>query len=337
MKRLSATLATLLLVACGSTPKPVDPPTEGQPKPAARTPTKKPNVVLKRGGGFYKDDGPADDIPDGLDDIPDAEPKFEPLHRFANKPYVVLGKEYVPNTSLKPYKVRGIGSWYGKKFHGQKTSIGEPYDMFAMTAAHPTLAVPSYVRVTSIDTGRSVIVRVTDRGPFHADRVIDLSYTAAYKLGYIQNGSGMVEVEAILPEPGSMTYAQVAPKEVKPVAGRPSLERDEIAAVAKKLAAEEAPTQTAAMVGMSGNGGAAAVAAGGVFLQLGAFANADNAETARLRLTRELDWVGGEIRVNIGGGIHRLHLGPYPNRAEAEKIAEKIKQEHGFKPTFVIR
>jgi rare lipoprotein A len=121
----------------------------------------------------------------------------------------VLGKEYVPNTAVKPYKARGIASWYGKKFHGQKTSIGEPYDMFAMTAAHTTLALPSYARVTNVQTGKSVVVRVTDRGPFHADRVIDLSYTAAYKLGLINGGSGQVEVEAIIPgEATGTTYAQ---------------------------------------------------------------------------------------------------------------------------------
>ena len=137
-------LAALLLAACGSAPRqPVA--VDGEKGPNSKTPTRKPTAVLKKGGGFYKDDGPADDIPDGLDDIPNAEPKWEPLHKPATKPYVVLGKEYVPNTAVKPYKARGIASWYGKKFHGQKTSIGEPYDMFAMTAAHPTLALPSYV------------------------------------------------------------------------------------------------------------------------------------------------------------------------------------------------
>ena len=196
-------LLALLLAACGTTHEPVressTPTVDPKKGPVSKTPTRKPGVVLKRGGGFYKDDGPGEEIPDGLDDVPDAEPKWEPLHKPATRPYVVLGKEYVPNTSLKPYKARGIASWYGKKFHGQKTSIGEPYDMFAMTAAHPTLALPSYVRVTQVQSGKSVIVRVTDRGPFHADRVIDLSYTAAYKLGLIDGGSGMVEVEAILP------------------------------------------------------------------------------------------------------------------------------------------
>ncbi|MBK8525320.1 MAG: septal ring lytic transglycosylase RlpA family protein [Betaproteobacteria bacterium] len=324
-------LAALLLAACGSTPKHVVETSADAGRPAAKSATKKPSVVQKRGGGYYKDDGPAEELPDGLDELSDAEPKLEPLHRFANRPYVVFGKEYVPNTSIKPYKARGIGSWYGKKFHGQKTSIGEPYDMFAMTAAHPTLAIPSYVRVTSVANGRSVIVRVIDRGPFHADRVIDLSYAAAHKLDYIRNGSSLVEVEAIVPEATGMTYGQVAAAE-----NRPPPARNEIADVAKKLAAEEKPVQTATTIGLNGSN-SNAMAAGGVLLQLGAFANADNAETMRQRLTRELDWADGELRININGGIHRLHLGPYPNRADAERVAERIRQEHGFKPTFVIR
>jgi rare lipoprotein A len=331
---LAASLA-VLLAACSSTPKPplTEAPGESArpsapaPAPGAKSPTKKPAVVLKRGGGFYKDDGPADELPDGLDDLADAEPRIEPLHRFANRPYVVFGKEYVPHTSLKPYKVRGIGSWYGKKFHGQKTSIGEPYDMFAMTAAHPTLAIPSYARVTSVANGRSVIVRITDRGPFHADRVIDLSYAAAYKLDYIRNGSSLVEVEAIVPDTVAGAWGQAA--EAKPVAAR-----DDLNDLVRKLAAEEKPVQAAATVGL---GGSNALPAGGVLLQLGAFANADNAETMRARLVRELDWTDAELRVNVAGGVHRLHLGPYPSRADAERAAERIRQAYGFKPTFVMR
>jgi rare lipoprotein A len=111
-------------------------------------------------------------------------PKPEPLHRFANNPYSVFGRDYVPLRELKPYKARGIGSWYGRRYHGQKTSSGEIYDMYAMTAAHPILPIPSYVRVTNPANGKSVVVRINDRGPFHAGREIDLSWTAAYKLGY---------------------------------------------------------------------------------------------------------------------------------------------------------
>jgi rare lipoprotein A len=326
---LACALAALVLAACGSAPK-QDAAVDGKKTPISKTPTKKPTAVLKKGGGFYKDDGPADDIPDGLDDVPDAEPKWEPLHKPATKPYVVLGKEYVPNTAVKPYKVRGIASWYGKKFHGQKTSIGEPYDMFAMTAAHPTLALPSYVRVTGVQSGKTVIVRITDRGPFHADRVIDLSYTAAYKLGLINGGSGQVEVEAIIPgEPSGTAYAQAAPPP-KPV----QAERDEMEALVRRLALEERPVQTAAMAGMTGGNGTAQK---GVFLQLGAFASADNAENLKNHLSRELDWLAEPMRVQPGGGIHRLHLGPYASRADADKVAEKIRAALGGKPTVVIR
>jgi rare lipoprotein A len=305
----------LLLAACGTAPK--DAAVDGQKGSVSKTPTKKPTAVLKRGGGFYKDDGPADDIPDGLDDIPDAQPRWEPLHKPATRPYVVLGKEYVPNTAVKPYRTRGIASWYGKKFHGQKTSIGEPYDMFAMTAAHPTLALPSYVRVTQLHSGKSVVVRVTDRGPFHADRIIDLSYTAAYKLGLISGGSGLVEVEALLPGEGAV---------LRPL---PPTERDEIEELSRRLAREEAPVQAAPATD--------GPPARGVYLQLGAFGNADNAETLRNHLTRELDWLSEPMRVQPGDGIHRLQLGPYRSRMDADKVAERIRVALGFKPTVVIR
>lgn len=327
---LPCALAALLLAACGTSPRaPVESTAESQKSPTTRTPTRKPNVVLKKGGGFYKDDGPADDIPDGLDDIPDAEPKWEPLHKPATRPYVVLGKEYIPNNTVRPYKVRGIASWYGKKFHGQKTSIGEAYDMFAMTAAHPTLALPSYVRVTGLQSGKSVIVRVTDRGPFHADRVIDLSYTAAYKLGLIGGGSGQVEVEAIIPgEATGTTYAQVTPPP-RPAAA----ERDEISQMAKRMALEERPVQSAEMAGMNGD----ATVPKGIYLQLGAFANADNAESLKNHLTRELDWLTEPMRVQPGAGIHRVHLGPYASRGDADKVAERIRATLGQRPTIVTR
>jgi rare lipoprotein A len=151
--------------------------------------------------GYYQDDGPGETVMPAatLDAIPDAVPRAEVLHRFANRPYSVLGREYVPATSLRPYKERGVASWYGRKFHGGKTSIGEPYDMYAMTAAHPTLPLPSYARVTNLATGKSVIVRVNDRGPFLHGRLIDLSYAAAHRIGIAQRGSGDVEVEAVLP------------------------------------------------------------------------------------------------------------------------------------------
>ena len=147
-------------------------------------------------GGYYKDDGPGDRLPGN---VADAVPRTEPLHKFANRPYTAMGKEYVPMTSLQPFRQRGMASWYGKRYHGQKTSSGELYDMYAMSAAHPTLPIPSYARVTNLANGRSVVVRINDRGPFHSARIIDVSYAAAHKLGFIQAGAAQVELEAILP------------------------------------------------------------------------------------------------------------------------------------------
>ena len=327
----------VLLAACGGSPSRSSEGSAERGKMARKS-----GVVQKRGGGYYKDDGPGDDIPDNLDDIPDAQPRREPLHRYANRPYVVLGKAYQPNTSLEAYQERGVASWYGKKFHGQKTSIGEPYDMFSMTAAHPTLAIPSYVRVTNVSNGKSVVVRVIDRGPFHADRIIDLSYAAAYRLGYVDNGSTMVQVDAILPgEATTMTYAQVMPA---PRPAEISGERDEIALLAANLGFEavsvpatgtelrpSAPTPAAPPLSMSVS------TRHGVFLQLGAFASAENAESLRAHLLRELDWLNEAIEINARDGMHRVHLGPYRSRADAEKIAERIQLALGYRPGFVTR
>ncbi len=161
-------LGVLTLAGCGSTPK--------------------------RGGGFYQDDGPPRDAPRDLERTPDAVPRVEPFHPFANRPYTALGRSYTPITDDRPFRQRGFASWYGRQFHGNKTASGERYDMLAMTAAHPTLPLPSYVRVTNLKSGASVIVRVNDRGPFKADRIIDLSYAAATRLGIAGTGTGEVEV-----------------------------------------------------------------------------------------------------------------------------------------------
>lgn len=152
------------------------------------------------GGGDYRKDGPHANPPANLHAVPDATPRIEPLASGPNRPYVIAGKRYVPDTSGRPYRVKGRASWYGRQFHGRPTSSGEPYDMYAMTAAHPTLPIPSYARVTRVDTGRSVIVRINDRGPFIDSRVIDLSYVAAYKLDTLSKGTGEVIVEWISPD-----------------------------------------------------------------------------------------------------------------------------------------
>ena len=180
----------LVVSGCGTISRTETPP------PAASPPAE---PVASAKGAYYKDDGPGLNPPPNLAAIPDAVPRAEPLHRFANRPYQVFGKDYVPLAVSAPFRQTGIGSWYGRRFHGAPTSSGEPYDMYGMTAAHPTLPIPSYVRVINPANGRSVVVRVNDRGPFHADRIIDLSYTAAWKLGYVDAGSARLEVETVLP------------------------------------------------------------------------------------------------------------------------------------------
>jgi rare lipoprotein A len=182
---LSVAAITLALAGCSSTPTAP----EKSPAPAKSA----------KNGGYYLDDGPEATPPGNLDAIPDAVPRDEPLNRFANRSYSALGSTYTPQTERRPYSEEGLASWYGRRFNGKKTASGERYDMYAMTAAHPTLPIPSYARVTSLANGKSVVVRINDRGPFHSKRIIDLSYTAAYKLGYLSNGSGRVRVESLDP------------------------------------------------------------------------------------------------------------------------------------------
>jgi rare lipoprotein A len=149
--------------------------------------------------GYYKNDGPPTRPRTKLHTTPNAIPRIEPLARGPNKPYVVFGKRYVPDTRNRPYTQQGLASWYGKKFHGKLTASGEPYNMYAMTAAHRTLPIPCYARVTNARNGRSIIVRINDRGPFHAGRIIDLSYVAAHKLDILKSGSQKVTVKRLLP------------------------------------------------------------------------------------------------------------------------------------------
>ncbi len=162
------------------------------------SPGSTPDASARKPGGYYKDDGPGSNPPADLAGIPDAIPRVEPLHRYANRTYTVLGKTYTPMAGDRDYRARGLASWYGRRFHGKPTASGEIYDMYAMTAAHPTLPIPSYVRVTNPANQRSVVVRVNDRGPFHEGRIIDLSYTAAWKLDLLK-GVREVLVERIDP------------------------------------------------------------------------------------------------------------------------------------------
>ena len=142
-------------------------------------------------------------IPLRVFDVPDAVPQIEPYSRYGNDPYTVYGRTYVPLRTAEGYSKKGIASWYGKKFHGKRTSSGETYDMHQMTAAHKTLPLPSYVRVTNLKNNKKIVVRVNDRGPFVDDRIIDLSYVAARQLDLVRPGTGPVLVEAVLPSSGS--------------------------------------------------------------------------------------------------------------------------------------
>ncbi|UXY17336.1 septal ring lytic transglycosylase RlpA family protein [Chitiniphilus purpureus] len=192
------------------------------------------------------------------------------------------------------YRARGVGSWYGRKFHGQKTSSGEIYDMFAMTAASPVLPVPSYARVTNVKNGRSVVVRVNDRGPFHKGRVIDLSFVAACRLGYAVDGSAEVIVESLGPG-GSPPPATV------------------LATVEAPPARPPAPESVAGP--------------GGVYLQLGAFSSLANAQAFHARLAGELT-PGAPLAIQSAGTLHRVRLGPYPDRQAAEAAARQLADTH---------
>ncbi len=296
-------------------------PTPRPPGPAA------PSTVPAPSAKYYADDGPPAVVPEHLDRIPDAVPKVEPLHRFANRPYVVLGREYVPATALGPYRERGVASWYGRMFHGKRTSTGEIYDMTAMTAAHPTLPLPSYARVTSVETGRSVVVRVNDRGPFLHGRVIDLSYAAAHRLGIAQKGSGEVVVEALLP--ASTGAASVAAAEPVVVTGAPE------AGIAVTTPLPAPPAIVAAAVPPAAGVPRAdpppvEAQAGGFVVQLGAFASEPNAQTFLAHVRERLAAADVEPRVRQAGGLFRVYVGPFGSRDEARKSADRLLQAFGL-------
>jgi rare lipoprotein A len=257
-------------------------------------------------------------VPVDIASIPDAVPRAEPYHRYANRPYTVFGRSYAPTVNDDPMRERGLASWYGKKFHGQKTSIGETYDMFAMTAAHKTLPLPSYARVTNTKTGTSVVVRVNDRGPFHEGRVIDLSYAAAAKLGIAGPGSGPVEVERV--------FAGQAVGETRVAAASPLPAPVLVPAPASTpLSAPKPPTVETAVVSAD---------TGGLYLQLGAFTSVENAESFRSKMARDLTWLLEPIQILPREALYRVRLGPYKTRDEAQAIADKIRESLDFVPVI---
>tara|TARA_B100001769_G_C22103194_1_gene595729 strand:+ start:1327 stop:2184 length:858 start_codon:yes stop_codon:yes gene_type:complete len=157
------------------------------------------NTKKLKSGGYYLDDGPDENPPEYLDKIPDAKPKYEALSKRANRPYIAFEKKYTPMKKIIPFVEEGYASWYGKRYHGKKTSIGETYDMYKMTGAHKTLPLPCYIKVTNLKNKRSVIIRVNDRGPFIDERIVDLSYAAAHRLRIIEKGSELVKIEMVNP------------------------------------------------------------------------------------------------------------------------------------------
>lgn len=258
-------------------------------------------------------DGPEANPPPNLASVPDAVPRLEAIRIGGpNKPYEVLGERYQPLTGDVPYAERGLASWYGKKFHGRPTASGEVYNMYAMTAAHPTLPIPSYARVRNLANGREVIVRVNDRGPFHRGRIIDLSYTAALKLDLLR-GVAPVEVRRI-------THAEIR-------AGSWQQPADEPTPVFVPEAAPGAPQRdTTASI---------ASAAAGVWLQFGAFARLDAAEALRQRVAEADLGLLPLLTIVREAGLHRLRAGPFPSVDEARAVAARLREDGGVESSLV--
>ncbi|MCX5464261.1 MULTISPECIES: septal ring lytic transglycosylase RlpA family protein [Alcaligenes] len=354
LRKLGATLSILALLAgCASSPKGA----KSKAKPGA-------TVSAPRGGGYYKDDGPDARIPANLQATPDATPRIEPIARSNTRPYTVLGKSFVPHTSHKAFSQTGTASWYGRKFHGKKTANGETYDMYAMTAAHPTLPIPSYARVTRPKTGKSVIVRINDRGPFHSSRIIDLSYVAAAKLDLIAPGSGTVVVESITQEEirtgsfgrGEVEVVEAAPP--PPVAPQPSLTMTEkLEPTPDALAVlpgddltvelDDSPSWSSdandqqLIVQSSSTSPSKPQAPSGqnrVYLQFGAFSARENAAALAQQLNRQISQVEyRDAQVQMHNDLYRVQIGPYQNRTEAINAAYRIQQKTGLSPSVAVR
>ena len=313
-------------------------------------PTAKPPVTSKQtpaehaspkpgSGGYYLDDGPGENAPADIDSIPGATLKTEQPYPRSNKPYMALGQQYAPMTAFVPYKKQGIASWYGKRFHGKKTSTGEIYDMYAMTAAHTILPIPSYAKVTNPANGRSVTVRINDRGPFKHDRLIDLSYAAAYQLRLIKQGSGLVVVETIdtsaeamrkmpsnmlvqgtsLPENPSV-IAQTVPVE-SPI--QPNVTSQPVNFVTP------ATTSTPAVIStpISAPSQPANSLYTQYYVQAGAFKNELNGDLLQKKI------LGLDLVENVGvanvynNGLYRVKLGPYASKKEADTSAANIRKQ----------
>ena len=311
----------LALAGCGSAPKP----------PAGR-------------------DGPplAGPPPAELARLPDAEPRVEPLRSGGpNKPYEVLGRAYVPETRDVPIRETGLASWYGRKFHGRRTASGEVYNMHAMTAAHKTMPLPSYARVRNPKNGREIIVRVNDRGPFAADRIIDLSYAAAVKLG-VAGGLAPVEVQRLTFDDirSGAWRRDRAPDSIPPPA-EPSPGTVAVAPPTAPAPPSE-PAPGAGVGLLPETGGAEPVADGaparaltpaarGWWVQLGAFRERQGVERFQQRVAGELDWLAPLLAVFSDAPLYRLQAGPYASREEAQDTAQRVREALQLVPVVVER
>jgi rare lipoprotein A len=311
--KILVVIGLLCLASCGgdrTVRQAPTPPSASKPTPSTSAQTAP--TTSSKPGGYYLDDGPGDNPPKDIDSIPNAVPKKEPLLDRANKPYKALDAVYTPMTSYRPYKERGVASWYGKRYHGKNTSSGEVYDMYSMTAAHTTLPLPSYVKVTNPANGRWVIVRVNDRGPFKSSRVIDLSYAAAYKLRFTSAGSTLVDVEAIDPDKFALYSADKTSNSAP------------VAVTAAPAAASTAKPVAAVSSTPKANSNAAMIE---YFVQAGAFKSEANAEILRKKIQ---DY---DIATNVGinsvynNGLYRLKLGPFDNKQDADQAAANIRKQ----------
>ena len=318
-------------------------------------------------------DGPGANPPADLASVPDAEPRLEPIRAGGpNKPYEVLGREYVPATRDVAIRERGLASWYGRKFHGRRTASGEVYDMYAMTAAHPTLPIPSYARIRNPANGREVLVRVNDRGPFVAGRIVDLSYAAAFKLDLLR-GVAPVELERItfdeirtgawraggvrVAATGAaprVDVATVSPAEAPSAATTAGVDvpaRDvaftattavlpATVAVPAVPAATAAPGPSVAVVEARPRPGRApAEAARGFWVQLGAFREREGAEAFRRRVGAEGEssWLEPLLAIFGDSSLYRVQAGPYPSRDEADAVAQRARAALAIVPVVVER
>ncbi|MGP9798062.1 septal ring lytic transglycosylase RlpA family protein [Halomonas sp. 86] len=273
------------------------------------------------GGGRYAMHGDAYPVaPPDVSTVPDAVPRNEPRSAGGNRPtYEVWGEKYHVMPDASGYAKQGLASWYGEKFHGYATSNGEIYDMYKMSAAHRSLPLPTFARVTSLDSGQSVIVRVNDRGPFHSDREIDLSYAAAARLGILDNGTGRVKVEAIEPDRW-LAERGGAPASTAPNADAPVAEPTPAAPVP-----QAAPS-------VASNNPAEGEVSDGYYLQIAALGSADSARKLSQRLTDELPH---SVRVMNEANVHRVQVGPVTPAQETQ--AREALRQAGFPQVFIVR